>query len=299
MYIKYHLYQKQVIQDAIHQYKAILNTNIYFILCAMGCQSKIKYTFKKFANELDIDNGSEEFHSFRRGKISASRIGAVANLGGYSRIWWQAEHYFDPPVPNEHTQRGVEREPLIREELIQKTGILIRTCGIFYIPGTRFTAMPDDIAYIEYFRDSTGELHYIGEEVIIEYKCPVRSPLHVHTDYICQVVWQMGITGLKHAFLVYSAMNRTPGTDQFQIYHVDFDQTFFEYLVECANEFSFYLDSECLPEYAPRRPWLYPEASKLIKEGKWVHGVDYSHLGVPTPPPFEYLSPANLMVTCC
>jgi len=232
------------------------------------------HDFVCYSTELDIANGSPEFHAFRKGKVSASRIGAVCGLNAWRGPAYVAAHYFDPPDPNNpHLIRGVQEEPLVRAKLFEVTGrnMPIRQCGIFAIPNTPFSAMPDDI----------GWCPVLGQEVILEYKRPLIPKPLPYLDYICQTVWQMGVVGLRHAFLVtYAAETvnkREPGAAQFQIWHIGFDQDFYDFMRVRAGVFMQYVDDP-RPQNLPQIPHLGPVLDAHFKKGLWVPGHAFENL---------------------
>ena len=228
--------------------------------------SIVKYnSFFTYKHEIEVENGSDDFDRIRKQMLSASKNADVCGVSKYCTPKQKALDFYKKFPMNDHTERGVINEQFVRQILFMKTGwrMPMRKCGIFKIPYTRFSAMPDDIAYISKWK----------QEIIIEYKNPVFYKKHPYLGYIFQTNWQMGIVGLKHAFLVDYAMdcNEEGGDERFRVWHVEFSEELFIFQLKCCLEFSKYLDFPC-DEMLPCTPHIYYELAGHQEKGTWVPG---------------------------
>lgn len=143
-----------------------------------------------------------EWHSARRGKVTASRIEDIVRLlrnGNYSaaRKNYAAELVTqrltgkDPEVlTNEYIEWGIAQEPFAREAYTQRTGNVVVEVGFIDHPRLPYAgASPDGL---------------VGDDGLIEIKCPSLAT-HIETllteevkdQYRYQMLWQMVCTGRK------------------------------------------------------------------------------------------------------
>lgn len=147
-----------------------------------------------------INQGSQEWHELRLGKITASRIadviaqiktGEAASRADY-RIELVCERLTGKPTEsyiNADMERGIELEQFARASYEVETGQFVRQVAFVDHPSIEMSgASPDGII----------------DDGLIEIKCP-KAKTHIKyilddkvpTKYMPQMAWQMACTGAK------------------------------------------------------------------------------------------------------
>ena len=153
-------------------------------------------------NVLPFQQGTEEWLSARRGRITASRMSAIMAKGrngapSATRAACMGEliaEYLTGSSPETYTnadmQRGTDLEPAARSAYEVATGQMVREVGlVLHQKNERFGASPDGV---------------VGEEGLLEIKCP-RTHVHIAytlsgkppSEYLPQMAWQAACCGRK------------------------------------------------------------------------------------------------------
>jgi len=143
-----------------------------------------------------IQQGTDEWHAARLGKVTASKISDVmmkSTTAGYQNYRSQliCERLTGRPTefkPTPAMQHGTETEPQARAVYTMTTGNMVDEVGFIDHPAIAMSgASPDGL---------------IGERGLIEIKCPQPTE-HIRTltggaiktGYVLQMQWQMACTG--------------------------------------------------------------------------------------------------------
>lgn len=239
---------------------------------------KVKRNFAVRSNELIIDNGSAEFFRVRKGKISASKLGAIAGISQYNSPWEYVTIIDARFKDTKYTIGGKREEPRTRRALILRlpSSVTIRKCGIFLHLWNceSYTAMPDDLGKNEE-----------GEEFSLEYKYiaqPSDEETRPHPEHLAQCTWQMISIGSKtRCYLIYSlGHSHTIEGIKLACWVVEYDARFVKWLKERAALARLYIDDPCV-DNIPDIPWM-GGCAKILEA--WVDGVAMVE-GFPPPPP--------------
>jgi putative phage-type endonuclease len=173
-----------------------------------------------------IEQGTNEWHQMRLGKVTASKIADVmatiktgeAAVRINYRAQLVAERLTGSPTEsfsNSAMAWGTEHEPMAREAYERKTGYIVEQVAFVDHPIIPMTgASPDGL---------------IDDDGLLECKCP-NTATHIDTllagkapaKYILQMQWQMACTGRKWCDFV-SFDPRLPEDLQLAIYRVERD----------------------------------------------------------------------------
>jgi putative phage-type endonuclease len=154
----------------------------------------------------ELIQGSDEWFSARRGKITASRLGDLMKKTKYGESTYKTRLRTElaieritgksasSVVMNQAMHDGIEREPEARQLFEAITGKEVALCGSFDHPSiVNTSASPDGLLR--------------GENAILEIKCPtaVTHVKNVMADgmdrrYLYQVAWQMECTESSHGY---------------------------------------------------------------------------------------------------
>ena len=154
----------------------------------------------------ELIQGSDEWFSARRGKITASRLGDLMKKTKYGESTYKTRLRTElaieritgksasSVVMNQAMHDGIEREPEARQLFEAVTGKEVALCGSFDHPSiVNTSASPDGLLR--------------GENAILEIKCPtaVTHVKNVMADgmdrrYLYQVAWQMACTESTHGY---------------------------------------------------------------------------------------------------
>lgn len=153
-------------------------------------------------NVLPFQQGTEEWLSARRGRITASRMSAIMAKGrngapSTTRAACMGEliaEYLTGRSADTYTnadmQRGTDLEPSARAAYEVATGQMVREVGLVLHPkNERFGASPDGV---------------VGDDGLLEIKCP-RTHVHIAytlsgkppAEYLPQMAWQAACCGRK------------------------------------------------------------------------------------------------------
>eukprot|EP00056_Hartaetosiga_gracilis_P015665 m.242139 g.242139 ORF g.242139 m.242139 type:complete len:295 (-) comp30209_c0_seq1:256-1140(-) len=157
---------------------------------------------------------SQEWFGFRRKfALTASRFGDAVGVGtghpldflGYLHAM-EAEIDEEESPPRIETAHGIEYEPIIRNMYILLSGNNVKECGLFTLPDSHpmsslIAATPDG----KIIQPEGGVGGYERVLGLLEIKAPVykmytrkQHPLGgIPKRYICQMMGQMGVSGVK------------------------------------------------------------------------------------------------------
>lgn len=146
---------------------------------------------------MNMYQRSDDWHSQRIGKITASRIkditakpqkGKALNATQLALIAERLTGQAPEPYINKTMQWGIDNEPLAITAYENATGEFVVNCGLIDHPNIAMSgASPDGL---------------IGDDGQIEIKCP-DSTTHINTllkgeipdEYLPQISWQLACTG--------------------------------------------------------------------------------------------------------
>lgn len=148
-----------------------------------------------------IEQGSPEWFASRLGKVTASRVADIVakTKSGYStsRANYMAQLVVErltgvkfETFTNAAMEWGTQTEPLARAAYEVKNGVMVDETGLVDHPTIPMSgASPDGL---------------VGDDGLIEIKCP-NTATHIDTllsgdadkRYICQMQWQLAVTGRK------------------------------------------------------------------------------------------------------
>jgi putative phage-type endonuclease len=162
--------------------------------------------------ELMIDQNTPEWFEARRYRITASEIsGVLRNPKRAARDYIRKALGRPATFPgNAATAYGHEAEPVAATWFADKYDMMLQRVG-FVVDhhDDRLGCSPDRIAIED------------GNEVLLEIKCPYTAgiPEDVQPDHVQQVQFQMGVTGVHKAFVLYW----TPEAARVFVMHFDKD----------------------------------------------------------------------------
>lgn len=192
---------------------------------------------------MDAPQRSPEWYAERLGHVTASMFGCVMKTkknGDFSdsAITYMldliGERYAGQPSDDYESfamKRGEELEPMARDAYEWRTGLLVTSCG--------FIRHPDEL----WIGGSPDGL--VGDDGIIEIKCPLTYPNHVRVEYtgqipeehIAQCQGNLWITGRQWVdFMSYDPRMKKSGKDLFVI-RQDRDQEYIDQLAKRVVEF--------------------------------------------------------------
>jgi len=146
-------------------------------------------------NVIPFEQGSEEWHAARMGRITASRMSAIMSKGkggapSTTRAACMGELIAEyltgqrtEGYTNADMQRGTDLEPSARAAYEASKGFIVQEVGLVLHPkNDRFGASPDGV---------------VGDDGLLEIKCP-RTHIHIEyllagkppAQYIPQMAWQ-------------------------------------------------------------------------------------------------------------
>ena len=202
---------------------------------------------------------SKEWFDARKGKITASNVGAILGLSPYKkpddvmremvRAHFGAEREF---TGNAATQWGVDNEPNALAMLGVETGEFIERCGFTVSPVHPWLgASPDGL---------------IGSDTVVEVKCPYNKEvfsLDSRPDYMAQIQTQMFVAGRsKGIFAVW-----VPG--YIQITPVDFDQAWQDESIPVLADF-YACYQEIIADKDKAAPYLEDAVQDMSGNSEWA-----------------------------
>lgn len=188
-----------------------------------------------------IEQGTQEWHQMRLGKVTASRISDVMAQGRGGKPSATRESYMAELVAERLTgeqpesftnaamQHGTETEPQARAQYTMRTGNNVVEIAFADHPdGLSAGASPDGL---------------VGENGLVEIKCP-KTSTHIKTlrgaaidrKYTLQMHWQMICTGREWCDFV-SYDPRLPHDLAMHIRRVDADAEFHAEITEAVADF--------------------------------------------------------------
>lgn len=203
---------------------------------------------KLVANELKVEQRSDEWFEARKGRATTSRFADVIakTRNGYStsrdnyrlEILLELHGYEADRYESKEMQWGTETEPLARTTYELYTGNKVTECGIFLHKKMRVGGSPDGL---------------VGSDGTIEIKCPLPATHiktlkdgKVPTKYIPQIQGQLWLTGRKWCDFV-SFDPRMPENAQLfikrvlrdDVYIAELEGELVDFLAELDNDLEF------------------------------------------------------------
>jgi putative phage-type endonuclease len=197
-----------------------------------------------------------EQHLIRRTGLTASEIAALAGLSKFATPMTIYERKTLPPKAEEDVSipifLGNELEEPIAKLWSRKTGMNTAACATMRHPTKRFAiCTPDRGGFIG--AAPVGEVLDQGDKPLLSLEQLAKADVLVQCkstswrmkgewgeegtdaipeEYICQEVWEMGITGHRSADVAVLV-----DKDAFKVYHVGFSETLFNGLYDLAERF--------------------------------------------------------------
>jgi len=194
----------------------------------------------------NISENREQWLALRQHKVSSSNIAAIAGLSKYKtplQVWadWTGK-VPDTFRGNEHTELGQVLEPFAAKLFAKRHWVKVSAANALF----QHKDLDWAIASPDYF---FGEW---DEPTVLEIKTGSYRQAEKWSDgkapdeYVTQVIWQLGVLGLKNAVL-----SPFLGLDLLEVagdVPLEFDESFFAALVEKAEEFRAYVDKDIPPD---------------------------------------------------
>lgn len=196
--------------------------------------------------------------ALRQRTIGSSDIAAIAGFNKWRsplKVWMEKTGKIDPEPENENMLIGKLMEQPVAELFKYRhaeENLVIETAQCFIVhPEYQFASCTPD-NFILNVKES--------EEQILETKAAKEYRLHefeegqVPDDYRLQVMWQLGVTGLKVAYLA-----ALIGGFNYREAQITFDHDMFQTLMSIASTFKEQIEKDLPPNAGPGD-------SKIIKE---------------------------------
>lgn len=221
--------------------------------------------------EVNVGQNSAEWHELRRTRLTASEVSTVlANPAKAVRDYIAKSLGRQTFKGNAATEYGHEAEPLAADWFAKTAGVEVRTVG-FVIDhhDPRMGCSPDRVF-----------LTPDHEERLLEIKCPHSRDIPTVYDraHWEQVQYQMGVTGIHRATLLYWAPDQIP-----KAFVIDFDKEWwhdalkqiksFWALVDDVIDQEAFLDAQSEPRSDPE--WViaadaWAKANEALKDAQEV-----------------------------
>jgi len=175
----------------------------------------------------------------RTGKIGGSDIAAVMGLSRWKtplRLWAEKTGEVQPEdiSDREYVQLGTELEDFVAKKFEQKTGMKVRRDRRdFYYRIPAGMALPADERFMAHI-----DRRITGSDAILECKTCSGWKAHewegeeIPTEYILQVMWYMGITGMHTGYIAVLI-----GGQKFVWKEVKWDEDLWKAMLDAAKQF--------------------------------------------------------------
>jgi putative phage-type endonuclease len=179
----------------------------------------------------------------RKKYIGGSDISAVMGLSRYKtplQIWGEKTGLIEPKdlSDNEYVYWGTKHEETIAQEFEKRTGLEI-------LDGEVYTH--SEYPYMVAHTDRTVYNHKSGINSVLECKTASRSGEwkvgEIPQEYILQVNWYMGLSGLHHAYIACLITG-----NKYVIKEMQFDGELFETQVSVAKDFWRMVEQKIMPD---------------------------------------------------
>lgn len=193
---------------------------------------------------LVLDNIGEkrdEWLAFKKSTIGSSEISVILGLNTYKtpqELYFEKRSGESSTKDNDAMWWGRELESVILKKFTEETTLPHKQPFAMY-RDPRFewaTASPDAWLF-ENGEYGIGEVKTVGAH--IEHEWQYAPPV----DYIHQLQWQLGITGLKFGYLIGFLM----GSRKLRYFRIEFDAALFEAMLKTADVFMDHLETKSPP----------------------------------------------------
>lgn len=178
----------------------------------------------------------------RRSVITATDIAAISGIHPYKSarlVFEEKKGLGTEKEPSEFMILGQKLEPVIAELFSERTGIEIEKGDFVIHPEVSFFGCTPD--YLSKDGEAVIECKWAGINSAQNFGEPGTDS--VPDQYVCQVMWQMIVTGRRMGYLA-----ALLGTGKFYVYEIPFNERLAASLIQKAQEFwSTYILSECPP----------------------------------------------------
>jgi len=174
--------------------------------------------------------------------IGGSDIASVMGLSPWKsalQLWAEKTGKIQPDdlSNNEAVELGTELEDFVAKKFERKTGLKVRRSPKYYV----HKDYPHFRAQVDRLVQGTDEL--LECKTTSAWKEKEWDGEDIPEHYICQVMWQLGITGRKVGHIAVLI-----GGQKFRYKKIEFDQELFDAQIEAANKFWDCVQTDTQPE---------------------------------------------------
>jgi putative phage-type endonuclease len=188
-------------------------------------------------NRITLEQGTSEWHEFRRGKISASKVPIILGLSPYCsplQLYEEEMGLREPQATSPHMQRGLDVEDQVRDWFFKTYGIEVFPCVLQSKENPLFIASLDGINSINTciveIKNNNKEYHEMAKS----------GKLCAH--HVAQVQFQMFVAGFFDCW--YISYNQ----GDYALVVVKRDQAFIDEMIPKLLDFKRRLDEFDPPE---------------------------------------------------
>jgi putative phage-type endonuclease len=149
------------------------------------------------ANRITLEQGTTEWHEFRRGKISASKVPIILGLSPYAsplQLYEEEMGLREPKAQSKHMTDGLEVEQKVRDWFFDQYHVEVFPCVLQSIENPLFIASLDGMSAdgktIVEIKNNNKDSHEMARNGILP------------ANYAAQVQFQMFVCGLIECFYI-------------------------------------------------------------------------------------------------
>lgn len=174
----------------------------------------------------------EDWLRWRRERVGASDVGAILGMSQWATpmtVYLDKQGLLDDQEPTRRMRLGQTLEPMILDEFTQETGLFVRDEQAAVFDSEHpWRACTLDALAVE--SPNSAREDAVGT---VQVKTTRERPWDVlPNNYALQVMYEMGIVGLAHAWVPV-----WHGLDAFAVYEVDFDAGMFDTICRIVDSF--------------------------------------------------------------
>lgn len=184
---------------------------------------------------LSPETYREEWLAERRKGVTATDISAISGLNPYKTIYdvfLEKLDLVEPTPDNPAMKRGRRMEPVLAEDYADMTGALLLEAGLMVNPDKPLMRGTPDRIVVDDDRVPLKVLEIKTAGIRQASRWGEPGTDEIPDEYLCQVQWYMGITGLPEADVIVSIAGETP-----LIYTVERNDQMIDALYQRAEKF--------------------------------------------------------------